>query len=83
MTSVPTTVPDLGPQHLVVNGVYIFNEFSALLAYIWTGVDLKTDHDTYLGNQAYLYGQFELAYALDPLLSAYGDVNSLAFNNSL
>ncbi|KAJ7677062.1 hypothetical protein DFH06DRAFT_1466376 [Mycena polygramma] len=91
MTSTPS-VPDLGPHHLVVDGVYIFNEFSALLAYIWTGVDLKTDHDTYLGNQSYLYDQasiscllaattnlylqFELAYALDPLLSAYGDIKT-------
>ncbi|KAJ7602252.1 hypothetical protein DFH06DRAFT_1259294 [Mycena polygramma] len=75
MASVPT-VPNLGPQHLVVNGVYIFNEFSALLEYIWTGVGLKTDHDTYLGNQTDLYEQLELAYALDPLLAAYGDIKN-------
>ncbi|KAJ6450133.1 hypothetical protein C8R47DRAFT_1171211 [Mycena vitilis] len=76
MASVPTTVPDLGPQHLVVNGVYIFNEFSALLAYMWTGVGLKTDRDEYLGSKIGYYEQLELGYALDPLLRAYGDIKN-------
>ncbi|KAJ7098503.1 hypothetical protein B0H15DRAFT_579991 [Mycena belliarum] len=69
MASIPTTVPNIGPQTLVVNGVYIFNNFTDLVVYIRIGTKLQIAPGESL--------ESELAQsAPHPLRGIYGDIKT-------